>query len=487
MNDVRDQSSSQSMRQEEIDDMNRELEIQGQGDIELTDSEGEDEFIRKYGDVQFQYIKRPRDAVWFIRPHALNYFKDGVLYRTKGERSSSKTELFLDLMYVGIIANLAGDATEHASWGALLKYILVFIGIWTVWCDIKDFTNYYYNEDLSQKTYILWILILLTIICNNTSQLLEGRKGAEYVIIPYILCRFSLCVSNFVYSFWVEEHRAQQRLYAATLFVTCCLWVIVIFVNTRAKIALSFIFYFLEQLSFMVCFHPRTKKLMKLTTSTALNIEHEVERFSVFVTIAIGEYLYKIVADSPLGSGIQDHFWRGVLILIIAYVLFWIYNYGSTSKKATHALRHSGFRAISWIYCHLPLVAAIVLSADAAGDLCKYDEITIQEREEGEIEEPEEPSIQAVKFFFTGGIFVALTSLTFLGLLDDPKDSKDLHIVSRFWRVIFRFPAGVIILCLPFADISITLLLGITTIVLVVLLVWESVTSTPRKCLPGYS
>ncbi|SGZ53525.1 CIC11C00000006039 [Sungouiella intermedia] len=86
---------------------------------ELTDSEDEDEFIRKYGAIEFQYIKRPRDAVWFIRPHALNYFKDGVLFRTKGERTSAKTELFLDLMYVGIIANLAGEASENASWGAL--------------------------------------------------------------------------------------------------------------------------------------------------------------------------------------------------------------------------------------------------------------------------------------------------------------------------------------------------------------------------------
>lgn len=72
---------------------------------ELTDSEEEDEFIRRFGDIEFQYIKPPKQSVWFRRPHALNYFKDGVLFRTKGERTSAKTELFLDLLYVGIIAN----------------------------------------------------------------------------------------------------------------------------------------------------------------------------------------------------------------------------------------------------------------------------------------------------------------------------------------------------------------------------------------------
>lgn len=470
------------------------IENNDRGEIELTDSEGEDEFIRKYGDVNFQYIKRPRASVWFIRPHALNYFKDGVLYRTKGERSSSKTELFLDLMYVGIIANLAGDAVEHAGWGALLKYILLFMAVWTIWCDIKDFTNYYYNEDLSQKTYILWILILLTIFCNNQTDLLEDRSGAEFVIIPYILCRASLAISLFIYTIWIPEHRVQQRIYSASLVVTCCLWIIVIFLNTRGKIGLSIVLFVLEQATFAVCFHPWIKKKLKLTTSTALNIEHEVERFSTFFTIAIGEFLYKILAQHDLGSKFQDHLWRGVFLLIIAYILFWIYSYGSTAKKATHALRHSGFRAVSWIYLHLPLIAAIVLAADAGGDLCKINdhEFSSARREEaGETsemgeggEEEEEAPLQAVKFFFTGGLFVAMVSLGLIGMLDDPKDPKDLHLLPRHWRICLRIPVGIIILVLPFGDLSTTALMGVITILLAVVLVYESVMLTPRKCLP---
>lgn len=445
---------------------------------QLTDSEGEDDFVRKYGDVQFQYIKRPKDAVWFIRPHALNYFKDGVLYRTKGERGSEKTELFLDLLYVGIIANLAGNASENAGWGALLKYILLFVGIWTVWCDIKDFTNYYYNEDLSQKTYIIWILILLVIICNNQGDILNGTRGAAYVVVPYILCRMSLSMSLWLYSFYIPEHRAQSRIYATTIIGTCCLWISVIFVDTRTKIGLSIAFYALEHFFFTICYSPPLKKLLKLTTSTALNIEHEVERFNVFVTIAIGEFLYAIVADSPLGLKFQQHLWRGIFLLIIAYILFWLYNYGSTSKRATHPLRHSGRRAIIWIYAHLPLVASLVLAADAGGELCRVNETEHDEAEH-------EPSITGIKFFFTGGIFITLTMLTILGLLDDPKDPPEMHITLRFWRVIFRAPIGIIILVLPFAHISITLLMGLCVILLAILLLWESVTSTPRNCLPS--
>ncbi|CUM57083.1 uncharacterized protein AC631_04688 [Debaryomyces fabryi] len=302
-------------------------------EAQFSDSEGEDEFIRRHGHIDFQYIKKPKDAIWFIRPHALNYFKDVVLYRTKGERTSAKTELFLDLMYVGIISNLAGHATENASGGALLKYVLLFVPAWVVWADIKDFTNYYYNEDLSQKVYIIWILVLLTLFVNSSSDVLEGVEGAAYTIVPYILCRVSLAISLLIYSLYIPEHRIQMRIYSVCIFITCCIWIPVIFIPTRAKIGLSIAVLFLEQLSFVVVYHPVTKRLLKLTTSTALNIEHEVERFATFVTIAIGEFLYKVVATNPLGTGFSSKFARGTFLLVIAYILFWIYNNGSNSKK----------------------------------------------------------------------------------------------------------------------------------------------------------
>lgn len=471
---------------EEIPDPVRADEELGVPEEQLTDSDDEDEFVRKYGAINFQYIKRPKGLAWFIRPHALNYFKDGILFRTKGERTSAKTELFLDLMYVGIIANVAGEASENASWGSLLEYILVFIPYWTVWADIKDFTNYYYNEDLSQRTYILWILVLLTLSVNSQSGLLESKAGAAYTIVPYILCRLLLAVSLLIYSFYIPEHRAQQRLYFCLLLVTSCVWIPVIFVSTRAKIAVSVVAIVLEQLSFCIVFHPRTKKLMKLNMSTALNIEHEVERLGTFVTIAIGEFLYKVVAELPLGVGFTSAFGRGCFMLISAYTLFWLYNNGGTTDKAVHPLRHSAFRAITWIYLHVPLIGALVLAADAAGDLLNRELIYHVDKVlmEGAIAFEEEPNLRALSFFFTGGIFVALLCIAGIGLLDQCEDDPDLFMLPKFWRIIWRVPAGVIIVCLSIPNLDLTLLFGLVALILVVVWVFETVVSEPRQRSP---
>ena len=66
--------------------------------------------------------------------------------------------------------------------------------------------------------------------------------------------------------------------------------------------------------------------MMNLTTSTALNIEHEVERFSLFVTIAIGEFLYKVVAPGNLGLDSVPN-----LLEVFSYWPMPIYYFGFTN------------------------------------------------------------------------------------------------------------------------------------------------------------
>lgn len=381
---------------------------------------------------------------------------------------------------MGIIARLAGDANEEASGAALLKYVMLFIPAWTVWSDVKDFTNYYYNGDLSQKLYILWIMSLLTLYANNTPKVLDSPRGTALVVVPYILIRFSLAASYFIYSFFVPEHRPQQRLFCCFILLTCCLWIPVIFIGTRAKIGLGWGVLFLENFLYVIAFHPWTKKLMKLSMSTALNIEHIVERFGVFVTIAIGEFLYKVVETNALKHGIDEKFGRAIFLIIIAYCLFWIYNYGSNCHKATHALRYSGWTSIIWIYTHLVTTGGIVLAADAGGELLSVDDTHLSKSAHLDESGEKGPDLYALSLFYTGGLCVSLVSMTVMGFCDKPEVAPCTYIVPRFLRIFWRVPVGVIILCLSFADITTTLLMGMSTMVLVVLVVYETIVSNPN-------
>lgn len=459
--------------------------------IVLDDTqEEEDEFVQKYGDIKVQYIKRPPFSWFMTRPHALNFFYNGTLYRTKAERGESgKIELFLDLMYVGIVANLASHATENASAGSFLQYVLLFLPVYQVWADIKDFMNYYYNEDLSQKIYIVWILALLTVYTNSAEFVLEDKRSTAAVVVPYILCRISLCISMAVYSFYVPQHRTQNILYSCCLLVTCSLWIPVIFVDTKKKIGLAFMNIFLENITTIFCYHTWTKKLFKLKYSTALNIEHEVERYGAFYVIAIGEFLYKVVASESLGHGLTKRVGRGIMIVMCVFALLQLYFNGEGSKKAVHAIRRSGHSATLWLLIHLPLIASLILAADSVGDLAeRHNEYTgripIEElhsslSEVSEVisvtgsEETSEPSSYALSFFFTGGIAVALLCLTVIAFLDKSKDPPNSHYVPKFWRIFPRVPVAAIIICLSVAEMGITSLIAITMMLLILLMIYE--------------
>lgn len=460
---------------------------------DLTDGdEGHAKNVQRAGEIKVKFIRRPKPGIWFTKPHALNYFKDGILFRTKEERSATKLELFLDLMYVGLIANLAGEASENASWLSLFKYILFFIPIWVVWADIKDFVNYYYNEDLFQKGYTFWILCLLALFVNSHNQFLESTEGAALTVVPYLLCRLSLSLSYLFYSIYIPQHRVQMVLYGISIMFTCGLWVIVIFVNNTVKIYLSIVILLLEQIFFSICYHPWTKKFLKLRSSTALNIEHETERMSNFVTIAIGEFLYKSVADSPLGAGLTLKLVRGLSLILIAFNLFLLYDYGSTSIKSIHALRHSAHSAMIWIYAHLPLIAGLVLAADAGGDLIASDNTSTKrnlphrridlfhagtsilfKREEAEVD------LYALSFFFTGGICFALICMFIISWSSKSADPKGIHVLSQFWRIFFRVPVGISILSLSYFEFDTTSLLGIIAALVSALLIYESIVKTP--------
>lgn len=530
-------------------------------------SDEEEDFVQRFGAIEVEFLKRPRRSVFFTPPYALLYFHNNKLYRMRRELSSSFVELFLDLLYVGIVANLATTATEHASAALLLQYCLLFLGAFQVWADIRDFMNYYYTDDLSQRMYFLWAICLLAIYANNAATVLESHASTAMVVVPYLLMRLLLAASLWWYLLYIKEHRPQMRLYASGVAVLACVWVSVIFVRTRAKVGISIALYVLEALWFCFCYHPWVKKnILKAEYHTALNIEHEVERYSAFYVIAIGEYLTKIVSNSPAGEGIHLAMWRMLMVAIIAYVLMTLYFNGDGAVTATHPLRRNAHTACLWIYGHIPLIAGLILSADAAGDLIKRGGHTYKHEHEEALEEAletaletaaahaaqvvikavesvvesavehatsaaehatsvlesaaehatslaesaaahatatsettaaaeashgeteSEPLLYALLFFFTGGICVALFALTLLAAICKenpihPKTGQPSHRVNKWLRILPRIPVGIIILCLLFAEMTTTRLIGLTTLCLGVLFVYELFVMSP-ECLP---
>lgn len=441
-------------------------------DVAADNSRFEDpdveEFIKKYGDINVSYIEPPPSSRWFTKPYALNYFHDGKLFRTKHERTSGRLELFLDLIYVGIAMNLSSNAIKEPNWLSFVKYMFYFIPAWTIWADLKDFMNYYFNDDLLQKFYVVFIFALLLIYDNNVEFIFESRNALLTTITVYFLARITLAIMLIFYSIYVFEHRTQMRLYSATLIVTSSCWYFLLLIHSTAGIIVfSAIWLILEQCCFVICYHPWTKKKLGLTHSTALNIEHEDERLSAFFIISIGEFLLGIVSGNALSEGWNTKVAKGIALLIDAFIFLELYSHKDGSIRATHAMRRSVSTALGYIYIHLPLIASLLIVGDAGADLAKLGEPYEEER--------------GVVFFFSAGIFIALCALTIHPLLDKPKDDPKDHLVNRYLRIGFRIPVGGIILGLAWTEWKIVTLIWIDTLFLMLLFVYELFAINPRS------
>jgi hypothetical protein len=208
-----------------------------------------------------------------------------------------------------------------------------------------------------------------------------------------------------VYSFYVKEYAVQFRASNLSYVVPLALYIVATFVSQRAAIGLVFAGLAFEYASWNFIYHPIFKRLFRLEYSSALNIEHEVDRHADFFAIAMGEFLYSVISGTPAGVGIDRAAGRAVLCLLVAACLQLFYMIGGGSIDRVHPLRRSANSAFGWFALHIPMVAALTLAGDACTELVREEEVE-----------------QGIRWIFCGGVCTGLGCLAVLAALERDKD-----------------------------------------------------------------
>ncbi|KAL6864003.1 hypothetical protein J3F83DRAFT_744249 [Trichoderma novae-zelandiae] len=150
------------------------------------------------------------------RPRALQWFHHGRLVKQSDEeRQAGRFELFLDLLYVAIVANFSDDLAEHPDGKHLAKYMLIFAPAWHIWVDLREIMNSYYTDDLLQRLVILWVMALLVLYANNARLVDEDLSAMQTTAGAYVVARFTTMSAFLVCSFASHQHRTQARIIAS--------------------------------------------------------------------------------------------------------------------------------------------------------------------------------------------------------------------------------------------------------------------------------
>jgi len=411
----------------------------------------------------------------------LQYFKGHTLVRENEERQSGRLELFFDLTFVGLISVLARECVDNPDGAHVAKYILTFAPVYMIWTYIRELFNSFWSDDVLQRLLVLFIMICLVIYGNNATAVendwnAEDGEGAGRItaIATYLVAGFVTGQLYLFYTFFVKSRRVQIRAH----FVCWCLvplplWIGAIFAPIRVAAALAAVAVFCEYAIWSGAYSSWTKKIFKLKYSSAVAIDHEIERFNDFFTLVMGEFLFSVISRQPAGTGVHSAAGRCVFVVMIAFSFQLLYVHGSGCKTYTHPIRQSNWHAVAWFSLHFPIVAALTLVGDTT-----YEFVA-----------DEEGLSDALRWFLSGGYAVAMVGLWVLAMLEVEGDERGVLWLPKTLRLVPRVVSALITLFLPLAPpehLTSTRTLAIVGSLSLATLGWEMLTSLDGPKGPAY-
>ena len=271
---------------------------------------------------------------FFKRPVVRQYFHKGLLWRSARSGEVPSFELFIDLVYVGVIDIIGEKAVEDPSALSLLHFIIVFSIGWKIWADMTNIINWFDIDDIFQRICVAFYLICLFGFCTNIFYIFEEEDSTyKSAIAFYIAQRLFLACWYAMVSRLVPMIRGVMLTNTLLILLSSALWIGSMHVDWPSQLALIFIAIWIDIFGGMIVF-----TLMRCRTQNnglgrslgrwfefipAINIEHRVERTNAFVALVFGYSILTILYQSHSSFGINAFFGKGVLGLIQAFMFNW--------------------------------------------------------------------------------------------------------------------------------------------------------------------
>jgi low temperature requirement protein LtrA len=286
---------------------------------------------------------------WWQRPALRMDEEDGL------ERSVSWLELFFDLYFVVVIAELAHYLASHVSWAGLGAFIFLFLPVWWVWIGSTYYIERFETEGIEQRLIIFAQMIPIA----GLAVFAHGGLGKTSVgyALSYAICR------TFHTFLWGRAGRHDRlfrpvaKRFVLGFSISLGLFYLSVLVPPPVRFWLWGAGLLIDLVTPLFTLKQQAQ-LPQLSTSKL------PERYGLFMIIVLGESVIGVVA----GLAERDEFSflvaiAAILGITMSFGLWWIY-FDFVGRRP---FRPGVGYAFAWNYLHLPL--AIALTAAGAGML----------------------------------------------------------------------------------------------------------------------
>ncbi|KAG8940532.1 hypothetical protein FRC04_005214 [Tulasnella sp. 424] len=409
-------------------------------------------------------------------PVLRQYFHNGRLYRARSMEEVASCELFVDLLYVGIIAFNGDKATEDPTGLGFLRFCVTFIPSWKIWSDVAVLVSQFETDDIFQRCTILFILACLV---GYTCNIVEAFQGTYAQLIGfYLAARLFIAALNALMAIVIPKVRNIMILNVVMILIPAALWIGSIFVEGEGKkqgliwvaivwdLFANIVSVFLIRWSMLISDEFHQKMLRVFSYYPAINIEHKTERTGAFVSLVFGYSVVALLYQNTASFGMNAFFGKAILALIQAYCFNWIYFDVDASNHHLHAIRRHAISASVWINAHLPFIMGFTISGAAlsrlvvAHDSPNTDPHKLTETYE---EKSEAELLYGWRWFYCAGLGVAFICMALISATHIHTPLPSQRIAKRH-RLAFRIAIAIAWICLPIAtNLNSLELIGTTT------------------------
>jgi low temperature requirement protein LtrA len=273
------------------------------------------------------------------------------------ERSASRLELFFDLAYVLVVAELAASLAKDLSWHGVAVFAGLFTVTWWSWVTTTLYANRFDTNDVIYRLAKLGGTGAV-IAMAASAQDAVGTKATTFAL-SYLVTRLLLLALYARAYRHVRDARATIVIYLIGTGAGATLWAASLAASGHVRYGMWAAGILVEAAAPVVA--------TRHGGGVPLHLDHLPERFGLFVILVLGESVASIVV------GVHNTDWApaSVVVAVIGFavvaMLWWLYfDLGGAAGKRNLIDdgddQESGV-ADAYVYAHLPLILGLVIVA----------------------------------------------------------------------------------------------------------------------------
>ncbi len=394
---------------------------------------------------------------WWQRPRAASERAE--------HRQVSFLELFYDLVYVVLIAELTHALAHHIDLRHIAEFSFLFIITWWAWINGTAYHDLHGNNDI--RTRVFTFLQMFTVAA--MAVFAHDALGETSAAFAAAYAGFQLILTYLWWRTGVHDpgHQPLSRPYSLAFLITTLLFAASVFVEPPERFTLWIVATVISVALplFLLRLRRRNPAVQAQLESSITMTASMVERFGLFTIIVLGEVIVGVVHGV---AGYPDIHWRlsgiSALGMAIAFGTWWLYF-----DFVSHRIPRRGTMWVYvWTYAHLPVTAGIAMVGAAMVNVIAH---------------ATEPLPVEVRWLLVGSIGMVLIGIALMIQTLPPRaNAAQAHRMG----IIVIVCVAVVIVALGFSTLETIPLLGVIAVLLLVpialaLVHWIKHTETVRQ------